>query len=399
MSGGAAGAGGAVLSPVEAQRAVAVLEETTEKLTFLGSITPDVLQHRDELSKFVGDEISRIIHEQRQLEARYESLIAQRGALKGLANKSKYKEVQSEIQDVSRALRDSTKNLCRNLKDNPNISGNLLKIQRERQELIDILQRTLKELQETGTFNTLVTKVQEDKATQDRLHDIIQRERVMADAVRQLDKDLTQEKVDHQRQVSEQKTNITQLKEQLQSIKSKTTVDAKYFRKEAHAKTCSIMRLYRQDERAQEIKISDLTRKLEVENVVHDETTKFLRGKQKQLNEELEKWDKKYKTDYVQLEEQYEKLRLSRMQNLERLQHLQERQAGELAAESKAKADAEEEAKMEALHKKEQEVAARAAAKIVRVMHAYLKRKSEDDARRAADKKKKGKKGGGKKKK
>ena len=46
------------------------------------SITPDVLQHRDELSKFVGDEISRIIHEQRQLEARYESLIAQRGALK-----------------------------------------------------------------------------------------------------------------------------------------------------------------------------------------------------------------------------------------------------------------------------------------------------------------------------
>ena len=61
--------GGAVLSPIEAQRAVSVLEETVEKLTFLGSITPDVLQHRDELSKFVGDEISRIIHEQRQLEA------------------------------------------------------------------------------------------------------------------------------------------------------------------------------------------------------------------------------------------------------------------------------------------------------------------------------------------
>ena len=262
--------GGAVLSPIEAQRAVAVLEETIEKLTFLGSITPDVLQHRDELSKFVGDEISRIIHEQRQLEARYESLIAQRGALKGLANKSKYKEVQCEIQDVSRALRESTKNLCRNLKDNPNISGNLLKIQRERQELIDILQRTLRELAESGTFNTLVAKVQEDKATQDRLHDIIQRERSMAEAVRQLDRDLTQEKVDHQRQVAEQKTNIATLKEQLQSIKSKTTVDAKYFRKEAHAKTCSIMRIYRQAERAQEIAIKELDRKLDVEKVVKE---------------------------------------------------------------------------------------------------------------------------------
>ena len=134
------------LTCVESQRAAAILEETIEKLTFLEAITPDVLQHRDELSKFVGDEISRIIREQRQLEQRYESLISQRGTLKGLANKCKYKEVQNEIQGVSRALRDSTKNLCRNLKDNPNISGNLLKIQRERQELINILNTTVREV-------------------------------------------------------------------------------------------------------------------------------------------------------------------------------------------------------------------------------------------------------------
>ena len=57
----------------------------TGSLAFLPhacSITPDVLQHRDELSQFVGDEISRIIQEQRQLEQRYEELIAQRGTLK-----------------------------------------------------------------------------------------------------------------------------------------------------------------------------------------------------------------------------------------------------------------------------------------------------------------------------
>jgi len=115
-----------------------VLEETVEKLSFLGSITPDVLAHRDELSKFVGDEISRIITEQSGLEARYEDLITERGNLKGLANKSRYKEVQEEIAEVSRALRESTKQLCRNLKDNPNISGNLIKIQRERSELIEV---------------------------------------------------------------------------------------------------------------------------------------------------------------------------------------------------------------------------------------------------------------------
>ena len=125
-----------VSSPLSWQ--VAVLDEAVEKLTFLGSITPDVLQHRDELSKFVGDEISRIIVEQRHLEARYEELIAERGTLKGLANKARYKEVQQEIAEVSRSLRESTKHLCRNLKDNPNISGNLIKIQRERADLIEV---------------------------------------------------------------------------------------------------------------------------------------------------------------------------------------------------------------------------------------------------------------------
>lgn len=49
------------LGPEQAHRTIAVLEDAAEKLGFLGSIMPDVLQHRDELSKFVGDEISRII--------------------------------------------------------------------------------------------------------------------------------------------------------------------------------------------------------------------------------------------------------------------------------------------------------------------------------------------------
>lgn len=49
------------LRPEQSHRIVAVLEDAVEKLGFLGSIMPDVLQHRDELSKFVGDEISRII--------------------------------------------------------------------------------------------------------------------------------------------------------------------------------------------------------------------------------------------------------------------------------------------------------------------------------------------------
>ena len=41
----------AKLKPIMAQRSIAVIEDCLEKLAFLGSITPDVLAHRDELSR------------------------------------------------------------------------------------------------------------------------------------------------------------------------------------------------------------------------------------------------------------------------------------------------------------------------------------------------------------
>lgn len=126
-----------------------ILAQTTDKLKFLEATTPDALQRREELSKFVGDEISRIINEQRTLERRYETLILERTLLKGSANKMKYKEVQKEIRALSQALRITTKNLCRNLQDNPNVAGNLLKIQRERKALICIVEKTHSEVKDT----------------------------------------------------------------------------------------------------------------------------------------------------------------------------------------------------------------------------------------------------------
>ena len=94
----------------------AVTEVASASWSRRSSITPDVMAHRDELSQIVGDEITRIIQEQRGLETRYEHLIAQRTSLKALSNKSKFNENQEQVKEVARALRESTKELCRNLK-------------------------------------------------------------------------------------------------------------------------------------------------------------------------------------------------------------------------------------------------------------------------------------------
>lgn len=82
--------------------------------------------------------------------------------MKGMVNKSKYKEIQEDIQDVSRLLTESTNNLVRNLKENPNVQGNLIKVQRDRTELYDLLLRCIQELRDRGTYNTIIHKVEEE---------------------------------------------------------------------------------------------------------------------------------------------------------------------------------------------------------------------------------------------
>ena len=105
--------GSSHLMTIDAARISSIIEEALEKLSFLASITPDVLAHRDELSQIVGDEITRIIQEQRALESQYEDLVSQRNALKVQSNKAKVEENQTAIREVARALRESTKELTR----------------------------------------------------------------------------------------------------------------------------------------------------------------------------------------------------------------------------------------------------------------------------------------------
>ena len=229
----------------------------------------------------------------------------------------------------------------------------------------------------------------DDKSDQDRLQSIVLRERDVSDTVKQLDKDLTQEKLEHQRQVAEQKSSIMQLKQQLQSIKSKTTVDAKYFRKEAHARTCSIARTHRQAERSQEIRVQELERRREIESSVHQATVDFLRMKQRQLASDLAQWESKYHDDYSKLETEFEKLTQERVANLERLTFLKKRRDTELETERSIREKAERQDELDRSRLAESHKKHGAALIIQTTVRAFLQRKAEDDARRAADKKKK----------
>lgn len=387
------------LTPVEAERVIAILEDSTEKIVFLDRITPDVLQHRDELSKFIGDEISRTMTEQKYLEKRYQDLIEQRSSMKGMVNKTKYKEIQEEIQDVSRALRESTNNLVRNLKENPNVSGNLIKVQRDRMELNDLLLRTIQELRDRGTYYTLTSKVNEEKNSRKKFQQLKIRERDLRETVLKLEKQLTEENQSFQRTVANQKQAISRLKEELSNVKGSTSVDAKFKRRESLAHVSSVWREFKLKERELEDKAKDFEDKMQTENIVHNETKEFLIRKHKSLVEEVASWESKYEKDVGEMDEKIQEITAKRKNLLEMLTTLQNRKQAELEEEinAKAKATAEAKAKREAerLAKRQN----KAASCIQYCILAYVRRCKELEAIRGGGKKGKGGKGKGKGKK
>ncbi|RHY27414.1 hypothetical protein DYB32_006792 [Aphanomyces invadans] len=347
------------LSPIEATRASAIIEEAIEKLSFLGSITPDILQHREELSQVVGDEISRIIQDQRRLEAKYESLISQRSVLK----------------------------------DNPNFGGNLMKIQYERQGLIDLLEETKRELK-SCTYDALVTYVTEGKNAADKAADLIETEKEAAEEVKRLTQELAREKAEHTREVSEQKAAIAQLKEQLLQVKSKTQIDIRYARNEAKAKTASTSRLYQQLIAEQHDKITVLATECETEGRVHDETVAFLRGKHDRLTHDLAHWTEKYEADVAAKQKELAKLTDERAANLLKLEGLQKRWVEEVELQKNREAEKRRLKELELLKRDEEKkhlIAIRKIQIAYRMHKAYV-----DDKKKAADAGKK-KKGGGKK--
>jgi IQ domain-containing protein G len=358
-----------------------------------------VLQHRDELSKFIGDEISKTMAEQKALERRYEALIEQRAAMKGMVNKHKYKEVQEEIQEVSRSLKETTNTLVRNLKENPNVSGNMLKVQRDRTEFHDLLLRCTQELRDRGMYHTISHKVDEENNARTRFQQLKTREKALRETVVKLQEQLTEEQRNYQRISTEQRNAIIQLKDELQLVKVSTSTDAKFKRKESLATVSAIWREFKHRERQLEAKLKELEDKLQTEQLVNSETKEFLARKQRLLLDDVAKWEAKYESDVGGMDEEIRKISTKRTTLLENLTILRTRKEIERKEEkrqSELKALELDMAKEKKSLLKRQNKAART---IQKTMRNYVKRKKELDAIKAAGKGKGkgGGKGGGKK--
>jgi len=264
------------LNAIEAARAAAVLEDAVEKLTFLSAITPDILKHRDEVAEMTSGEIARLITEQRALETRFEELVAQRAVLRGAGNKSKYKDLQTEIQSVAFQLRESMKNLCRSLKENPDLSETVARITEEREALISLLERTLTNLRD-GHYGALVDFVEKENDMREKMRAVASKEEEVMKEVDTLTGMLKEEEEKHAADMEAKRLELTDLKEKLRKLKVDTTLTLRYARKEASARTEGGVRQFSAEEADLMADIEDTRKKIDTERSVHDQTMEILR--------------------------------------------------------------------------------------------------------------------------
>ncbi len=71
-----------------------MLKSTLEKLALVGVITVDPKVQAQELTQSVGEEITKMIAQQKELEKRFEELVSAQHVLRNLPNKSKLRENQ-----------------------------------------------------------------------------------------------------------------------------------------------------------------------------------------------------------------------------------------------------------------------------------------------------------------
>lgn len=378
------------LAAVEAFRAQVLLDESLRKLQFLTSIASSASVHGDELTQFMGDEISRIIQEQRDLERQYEELIAQRGQLKGLCNKSKFKAVQQKIQDVAHRLKESNKSLCRNLKENPNVQGNLLKMQTERALVQEWLEDTKNDLQPDLSFANLIAKVEAERRDQELLSEVKKKEREASQTVRMLEADLQREYADHEKETKSANLEIKELKEELQKNKTISQIEIAFEEKKLRAKESALLRVFAQKEKSLLEDLAQLEEAQNLEKTVHGRAQEFLQDKLDKLTDLRQDWQNRYDRETKEREDELNTLRERRGYGFEELTRLQERLQQEVG-EQRAKEEEMRNAVLVERQRREQNQRMEEAVIFLQLAgRQYMERMA---ARNAAKKGKKGKKG------
>ncbi|XP_021418901.1 dynein regulatory complex protein 9 isoform X3 [Oncorhynchus mykiss] len=255
------------LSGVELLGLCTVLQDCAAQLSVLGHIMPDTHRGRPEADKFVSADIGQVLEQQK-------------GAEQNLKAARQFERESGRLSDATRELHRSQKELNRTLEENPLSPDNLAKVQRDRQFVAHVIADVLAELQERGTFHSLLFAVGEEKRRKANLLDIIIREEGGRRKTKALQRQLLDIRKEKTLELQRREEMTAHLKDQLQEMKAKTGLERKYVKSSAELLVYQGQKINTHSEKQLEDEIRLQQERLEEERRVHMEMETFLKEHQ-----------------------------------------------------------------------------------------------------------------------
>lgn len=285
------------LQPLTAICVAGTVEDCLDRLRVLQSLTPNVITQRDELSNILGDTVAQIIQEQKKCEERYEKLVKKRSDLKSLSNKTRYKKNQEKIEAQARELQRLTKELCTRLKESPNVSENLLKIQSERSALITLFETFKNQLLEKHSFEHIANWTAARTSSYQKMMQVMSTDKEMQEQIKKLDDKIHKQEAEMAHRIEELDISIKENKEQLQEIQAEIE-DVKANRddeRQARLAAQANMNELNQSRLTKQVFAAKL--QLQTEKHVHNVSMEYFNRRRAKINDMMKTWTEKFETD------------------------------------------------------------------------------------------------------
>ncbi|XP_073482643.1 dynein regulatory complex protein 9 [Aquarana catesbeiana] len=309
------------LPMLDVLRVCTVLEDSLDQLSILGFIMP-VSYHGQ--SDMVGNEVGTILKTQRQLEGRFEELIGSHSSrqLTPPPLSNKFLDLKDQVHETSQKLKISNEQFTKAVRQSPLTSDNLKKVQADRQFAADIITDMLKELETTGSFQSLQHAVVMEKEKKANFYSTIDREQEGRKKVKALQKQLHDVRQEKKVELQSRTELIAYLKDQLQEMKAKTNMEGRYVKKDSELQISQTQTKCNIAESELQMEIQKVKEKMDEEVRVHVEIENFLRQHQQELEEKLEYWMEKYDKDTEEKQAELNALKTARVNDLSLLQDL-----------------------------------------------------------------------------
>ncbi|NXJ44148.1 DRC9 protein, partial [Ciconia maguari] len=266
------------LTHLEALLFTAVLENCVDQLSILGYIMPVSHEGKPDLSHTGTQEMKEIIETQKELDINCQELMSARQwsgeTVTSMSLKSiKHKQQLRKTEDLKSTHHPSK----RAMKHTALSVENLRKIQADRQYASDVITVTMKNIQESGTFNSLTEANEREKAKKSKFHDILIREEEGKKEIKSLEKQLQNVKKQTEIELQNRDNMIVYLKDELQEMKAKTNMESCYMKKSTDLQVHQTQKKCSNAENVLDKEIQKLRSKTDEEIRVHIEIENFLR--------------------------------------------------------------------------------------------------------------------------